>query len=276
MSISILHWGPVQPYGANKIPKLKGFLEDVRQKEAQTIVAIGGPNSNLLWAVAEMAKSEGYRSVGLVRGESKRKSELLALGMELVSLPPDIYRLVCENGPENTIPDSWYALNKPYFIPEGASNLLALDGVIAEASTWKHKLGPDVNLVVPIGTGATMAGIALALSPNPVIGFAPFKDAIYCSTLVHRQMLAKAEQSVNFQDPTANARVFSVTKFGRYGRPSAELLNRLKQYEAETGNALNPIYAGFCLVALEEMFRTEQLDQSWQYVIVNTGGHYDS
>lgn len=274
MPISILPWGPAPPYGANKIPKLKGFLDDIRQKEAHTIVAIGGPNSNLLWAVAEMAMSEGYQSVGLVRGESKRRSELKAWGMELVSLAPDIYRLVCENGPETIIPDSWYALDKPYFIPEGASNLLALDGVIAEASTWKHELGPEVNLVVPIGTGATMAGIALALSPNLVIGFAPFKDAIYCSNLVHRLMLAK--QSDNSLDPTANARVFSVTKFGRYGRPSTELLDRLKQYETETSISLNPIYAGFCLVALEEMFRTETLDPSKQYVIVNTGGYYDS
>jgi len=265
MPISVFRWGPVKPYGANKGPKLKGYLADITKQSVKTLVAIGGPNSNLLWAVAEMARNYGYRSIGLIRGTSLRSAQLEALGMKQISIPAGMYRDVCDKGPSAMLPELWQSLEKPYFIPEGASTPLALVGVIEEAQKWPRI--KDAIWVVPVGTGATMAGIALGLWPTQVIGFAPFKDEVYCADLVNRFL--------NTHHPQIEVEVYSVTEFGKYGRPSKIVLDRLEAYKQETGIALNPIYAGFCLVALEEKIKEGQLDPIKNYVIVDTGGHYD-
>jgi 1-aminocyclopropane-1-carboxylate deaminase/D-cysteine desulfhydrase-like pyridoxal-dependent ACC family enzyme len=233
--------------------------------------------------------------VGLLRGEELNNlplaqkpgiERLLGFGMQIEVLDRPTYRSVCEHGPTTTIPQIWNNLDRPYFIPEGASGPLALLGLITEAKTWVGDLNPKAQLVVPVGTGATMAGITIAryevaqsmgwpTLPPPTLGFAPFRDQAYCTSLVLDQISNYLIEK-GIADPMALAselaKVIAVPNLGRYGRPSSAVLASVANHKSSTGQQLNPIYSGFCLAALEASFERAELDPSAQFVLVDTGG----
>ena len=283
------------PWGANKAAKLSGYWPAIEAAGARTLVVPGGAYSNLLWAVAAVGQARGLTTVGLIRGEELKGltmaqtpglARLQALGMQIELLDRPTYRSVCKQGPATTIPQLWDSLDRPYFIPEGASGPLALVGLIAEAKTWVGDLNPEVQLVVPVGTGATMAGITIAryeawvslgqgTLPPPTLGFAPFRDQAYCTSLVLDQ-ISNYFTDRGIADPMALAiqlaKVIAVPDLGRYGKPRPAVLASVANHKARTGQQLNPIYTGFCLAALEASFERAELDPRVHYVLVDTGG----
>ncbi len=65
LRLDLLH--PV--VSGNKIYKLKYYIEKALYQEKEEIVSFGGAHSNHLVATAFMAKENGLKSIGYVRGE---------------------------------------------------------------------------------------------------------------------------------------------------------------------------------------------------------------
>lgn len=263
------------------MPKLKGYMHQLARKSISTVFIAGGAASNLLQAAANLLPADGFRVIGLIRGNDKAVmasplvKSLSRSGMELIFLDAAIYRSI-NQAPESVfeyLPSFARLKDQSYFIPEGAYGPLALPGVIEAAQVWLNQIQDSQTIVVPMGTGATLAGIGLAVAQHwldipqkcpQVIGYAPFKDQAYVASLP--QVLIDKSDLPDQVKKLASlcTSAVAVGNLGRYGKP----IPAVQELAAALG--LNAQYAGFAWAAHLQ----ENPDQVLQSVLVDTGGHW--
>jgi len=128
-------------------------------------VSLGGAWSNHLHALAQMGQAAGIATVGYVRGDANcPKTKMLedaeAWGMTLRFLSRGEYRKRHDAGFAQGLMRDYPS---GIFVPEGGSDVEGIAGVAQlVADLMAH--GPAFErLVLPVGTGGTMAGVLLAL-----------------------------------------------------------------------------------------------------------------
>ncbi len=153
----------------NKWRKLAHNLAPARA--AGTVLTFGGAYSNHIRATAAAGRHHGFRTVGVIRGEEHRPlNDSLAFavsrGMVLTYLDRATYRR--KNDPDvlSALRERW---GEHYLLPEGGSNALAVQG----CRDTVNEIAVDFDVICcPVGTGATLAGLATALRPHQrAVGF---------------------------------------------------------------------------------------------------------
>ena len=117
----------------NKFRKLKYNLVQAKKENKETILTFGGAFSNHILAVAAAGKEEGFRTIGIIRGEElhDKISENPTLqkaqdfGMVFDFVGREIFRE--KNNPE-FIKQLGERFGDFYLIPEGGTNDLAVKG----------------------------------------------------------------------------------------------------------------------------------------------------
>lgn len=163
--------------GGNKVRKLELLLADAKRQGADTIVTIGGIQSNHARATAVAARLCGFASSLILRVSDREASSEIGMGGNLL-----FGRLA---GAEvRTVTKREYAMHgsgalllrhaeqlaaegrRPYAIPVGGSNALGTWGYVTAVGELVAQLGetpPPANIVVACGSGGTVAGIALGV-----------------------------------------------------------------------------------------------------------------
>jgi D-cysteine desulfhydrase family pyridoxal phosphate-dependent enzyme len=163
--------------GGNKVRKLEFLLADAKRQGADTIVTIGGIQSNHARATAVAARLCGFSSSLILRVSDRDVSSEIGMGGNLL-----FGRLA---GAEvRTVTKREYAAHgsaalllrhaerlaaegrRPYVIPVGGSNALGTWGYLTAVAELVAQLGetpPPANIVVACGSGGTVAGIALGV-----------------------------------------------------------------------------------------------------------------
>lgn len=145
----------------NKWWKLKLNLEQARKEGHETVLTFGGAYSNHIYATAAAAKIDGFKSIGIIRGEEVDNPILgfaRSQGMELRFISREDYRKKTE-----------MQFNDAYVIPEGGTNRYAIEA----CAEWGRKLLKFSfdQLYVPVGTGGTMKGLMMGIEgKREVIG----------------------------------------------------------------------------------------------------------
>jgi len=147
----------------NKWFKLKHHLLLAKKQEADTLLSFGGIHSNHLRALAKACKIYGFQCKAIVRGEepdfdTPTLNALKAVGAEIQFVRRVDYK---DNKEELAIAFSSEILNSTYIIDEGGFGEPALLGS-AEIAQFIPKGTDEVWL--PVGSGATLAGLALGLA----------------------------------------------------------------------------------------------------------------
>ena len=172
-----------QHISGNKWYKLKYNLIEAKKQGFKTLLTFGGAYSNHIAATACATKENGFKSIGVIRGE-----EHLPLnptlqfakeqGMHIHYVSRSDYR-------EKTTPDFLEKLKVQfsdfYLIPEGGSNELAIQGTaeILDANDT-HDF-----VCCAVGTGGTIVGIINAsTNKQTVIGFPAIKGILEKSKFV--------------------------------------------------------------------------------------------
>ena len=158
----------------NKVRKLEFLLADALARRADTVLTTGGIQSNHARATAVAARRLGLRPGLLLRGTDPGVPEanLLLdrlLGVEVRGCSPLDYaerRDALLAGWARELADAGH---RPYVIPEGGSNGLGTLA-FALAATEVVDQGPFDAVVVALGSGGTVAGLALGGLPGPVVG----------------------------------------------------------------------------------------------------------
>ncbi|MEO6918087.1 MAG: pyridoxal-phosphate dependent enzyme [Collimonas sp.] len=254
----------------NKFRKLKYPLLAL-QEQHPSLVTMGGPWSNHLHALANVAAMNGWQSTGLVRGASGVSSATLddcrRLGMQIRFVSREDYRQLREDA------QAWRqhvdgADGSQVWLPEGGSSPAALRGVaelVDEIETALQSI-PEV-IMVACGTGATLAGILAGLrGRSRVIGVAVLKNAEYL-----QQEIADLLQQAGYPD-YRNYQLITDAHHGGYGKAPPELLQFCRDFTQQLDVPIEPVYTGKLFHALRKLQQAHVFNEEERVLAVHTGG----
>jgi len=250
----------VHPFvSGNKWFKLKYNLLEAKKQGFETLLTFGGAYSNHIAATAFAAKENGFKSIGIIRGE-----EHLPLnptlrfarenGMELRYVSRSDYR-------EKTTPDFLEKLKVQfgdfYLIHEGGTNELAIQGTaeILEANDTQD------YICCAVGTGGTIAGIINATNhKQTVIGFPAIKgiDAL-------EKDIKNWTNSVNYK--------FINTYVGNgYANVNKVLVKFINEFNAEHNIPLDAVYTGKMMMGILDLVSKDYFPKGSSILAIHTGG----
>jgi 1-aminocyclopropane-1-carboxylate deaminase len=261
LKVFIKHDDMIHPIiSGNKWRKLKYLLKQANAENKTHLVTFGGAYSNHLLATAAAAAKFGLKSTGFVRGEEINNDTLFLCrlhGMNLIFTDRESYR----NKPalfKFHFADDYNA----FFIDEGGASALAAKGcseLIDELpETYDH-------IFCACGTGTTAAGIINGLSERKL------------TTQFHGILVLKNGQFLraeidNFLERSSEYVLHTDYHFGGYGKVNDELIKFVKQFVAETGVLIEPIYTGKMLYALYDLAAKNHFKPGSRILAIHTGG----
>ncbi len=253
------------PVTGNKFFKLKYNLLEAKKRGCKKILTFGGAYSNHIYAVAMAAKTAGFDSIGLIRGEETLPlNPTLAFaknqGMQIVYLDRSTYRQRHDRDFLDRLAASY---PEAFMLPEGGTNEFAIRGT-AEI------VGPKDNFyshfAVPIGTGGTFLGLLSQLQQNQhLLGFSALKGAF-----IHQDIEEKiAKYAIKSQ---GDFRLFDGYHFGGYAKINDELLRFIKNFKAQHNVLLDPIYTSKMMYGLLDLIAKDYFPTGSNILAIHTGG----
>ncbi|MEO9482720.1 MAG: pyridoxal-phosphate dependent enzyme [Ekhidna sp.] len=247
----------------NKWRKLKHNLKAIRDQNLESIITMGGAYSNHIAATAAAAAEHHLKSVGIIRGNelNKESNQTLraahAKGMELCFVDRKTFREWRENP---AMLKTKYSNH--YFLPEGGTNELAIEGCTEILSEIDQEF--DV-VVAPIGTGGTFAGILKsALQEQKVIGVSSLKG-----NFIHEEVSTLLK---NHSISNPNYEIMDAYHFGGYGKTNQKLIDFINWFKENFGISLDPIYTGKSFFAVWDMIKSHKFEKNLRIVLLHTGG----
>lgn len=233
----------------NKVRKLEYLLADALEQGADTVITTGGIQSNHARATAVAARRCGLRPLLLLRGEEPEVADgnLLLdrlLGAEVRWCSADDYRHRRDEIMAEWADEVRSAGASPYVVPEGGSNGLGALGFVAAAEEVLAQ-GPRFDAVfVAVGSGGTLAGLALGPDIGRLHGVAVCDDR---ATFVHivEGIGAEAERwGLSLPPPGARWDVLEGYQGPGYGIATPAVWRDIERMARQEGLLLDPVYTG--------------------------------
>jgi 1-aminocyclopropane-1-carboxylate deaminase len=253
----------VSPVG-NKYYKLKRNLELAKQEGHDHILTFGGAWSNHVHALSQVAPEFGFRTTAVIRGErieplNPALSEAEANGMRLHFVNRSVYK---QRDTKVYLDALSHFFGPHYLLPEGGTNQAGVEGAGEIVDLLEqHNIEYD-DLIVPLGTGGTMAGIAARLGlGKTVTGICVLKGA----EGIFRQIKEMIPGVRNWMiDHDGHC--------GGYAKCPPELKAFILDFEAQTDIPLEPVYTAKMILRMLELLRTSPDYQNRRVILVHTGG----
>lgn len=249
----------LHPSLGNKYYKLKYNLVEAKALGCDTILTFGGAFSNHIAAVAAIGKQEGFKTIGVIRGDelSVVNPTLKSAGengMQFYFLSRDTYR---QKTRESLYADLEARFGHFYLLPEGGTNALAVKGC-AEI------LGPDTAdfdyICCAVGTGGTLSGLIQGSMPNQnIIGFPVVKDDSLQSEI--GKYTSKGNWSLNWD-----------YSFGGYAKIDSQLVSFMNKLYSETGIPTDPVYTAKLLFGVMDLIGKKKFEKGARILAIHTGG----
>ena len=250
----------------NKWRKLKYNLAKASDQKNKIIVTFGGMYSNHLVAVAVAGFLIGIPTLAIIRSYKKDVNNptikiLRDYNMKLEFVDPYVYKTK-ENHPK--IQSILRIYPNHYLIPEGGSNTLAFRGVSEMMEEISNDNLDYSHILVGIGTGGTLAGIAKFLSDSAIkiIGVSPFKGPV--NNIVGLHSLTKSEWR--------NVVIINSVPETRFGSFDNRIVSYIKKFYSETDILLDPIYTAKVMMTVESLLEKNYFAPGSRILIIHTGG----
>ena len=183
ISVFIRREDLIHPYvSGNKLRKLKYNLAQAKAENQKTLLTFGGAFSNHIAATAYAGAAEGFKTIGIIRGE-ELQSEVLdnptlkfaqECGMQFKFISREDYRHKTE---DYFIENLKQEFGHFYLVPEGGTNILAVKGCqeILSAEDAQYDF-----VCCAVGTGGTISGLINSVLPHQkVLGFPALKGDFF-------------------------------------------------------------------------------------------------
>ena len=246
----------------NKFRKLKYNLRQAKTENKTTLLTFGGAFSNHIAAVAFAGKENGFKTIGIIRGDEllDKINENPTLkfaqenGMEFDFVSREEYRLKSET---SFIEKLKHKFGDFYLIPEGGTNELAVKGC-EEILTEEDAVFNYVCCAV--GTGGTISGlINSALPHQKILGFPALKGDFLKDEI---RIFAKKD----------NWNLISDYHFGGYGKINLELIEFINAFFEENKVPLDPIYTGKMVFGVIDLIEQHYFPENSKILLIHTGG----
>ena len=246
----------------NKFRKLKYNVLQAKAENQSVLLTFGGAFSNHIAAVAYAGKEQGFETIGVIRGDELRDkiSENPTLsfaqecGMRFEFVTREAYRHKTDAA---FIEELKAQFGSFYLVPEGGTNDLAVKGC-EEILT---ELDADFDFVCSaVGTGGTISGIINSALPHQkVLGFPALKGDFL------QDEIRNFVQNKNWELQTDY-------HFGGYGKVTAEFIEWMNWFYAQTGIPLDPIYTGKMVFGVMDLIQRNYFPPNSKILMIHTGG----
>ncbi len=278
-------------YGGNKTRKLEYLVADALQQGADTLVSIGGVQSNHTRQVAAAAARTGLKCVLVQeswvdwpdvvydRVGNIQCSRIMGADVRLVQAG---FGIGFKESWEQAIADIEGAGGKPYAIPAGASDHelggLGFAGWAREVAEQEAELGTTFDTIVVCSvTGSTQAGMvagfALQDMPRRIIGI----DASARPAETREQVLRIARRTAELIGLGRELRDDEVIlddrwHAGIYGIPDAKTLEAIRTAGRLEGMLTDPVYEGKSMAATIDLVQRQEIAASSTVLYAHLGG----
>jgi len=278
-------------YGGNKTRKLEYLVPDALARGADTLVSIGGYQSNHTRQVAAVAAKLGMDAV-LVQGRwvdwpdpsNDRIGNIMLsriMGAE-VRLDPAGFGIGRKESWDEAMADVRRRGGTPYGIPAGASDHrlggLGFAGWAEEVRQQERELGVFFDTIVVCSvTGSTQAGMIAGFAgqdrPRRVIGIDASAKLDETRAAVARIARSTAELIGLGRDLTDDEIVVLEGWAGdRYGVPVESTMDAIRTCGALEGMIIDPVYEGKSMAGLIDLVREGDIPADSTVLYAHLGG----
>jgi len=278
-------------FGGNKTRKLEYLVPDAIAQGCDTLVTIGGIQSNHTRQVAAVAAHLGMKCVTVQEnwvnwydGAYDRVGNIMLsriMGAD-VRLVDAGFGIEFKQSWQQALDDVRSAGGKPYAIPAGASDHplggLGYVGFAQEVRAQEAELGFRFDhIVVCAVTGSTQAGMVVGFAAdgraNRVIGI----DASAKPEQTRAQILRIAQHTaelVRLGRAITDDDVVLDTRYAHpeYGLPSAETLDAIRLCARLEGVLTDPVYEGKSMQGLIDLIRRGEIAPGSRVLYAHLGG----
>lgn len=251
----------IHPFvSGNKFRKLKYNLLQAKKENHTTLITFGGAYSNHIAAVAFAGKENGFKTIGVIRGEelvSKIKDNptlqfAQECGMTFEFISRQEYQLKSENNHKLLA-----KYGNCYMIPEGGTNDLAVKGCEEIIQTTDAIFD---FICCSVGTGGTISGlINSSFSHQKIIGFPSLKGDFL------QKDICKFAQKENWK-------LITDYHFGGYAKVTPELIEFMNAFYKDYNIPLDPIYTGKMVFGVINLIQQNYFPKNSKIVLIHTGG----
>ena len=263
LTVHIKRDDKIHPFiSGNKWRKLKYILQSARHAGKTHLVTFGGAWSNHLLATACAGATFGFKTTGFVRGEAV-SNPILSLcklyGMALQFVDRASYR----NKP---LRYEQYAATDPqaYFVDEGGYSIEGAQGCAEIVDELPHTYD---HIFCACGTGTTIAGLHhgcagreldIQVHGVPVLAGGDFiADAV-------RKLYPGAQLD--------RLTIHTGYHFGGYAKTTPALNTFIRQFTAQTGILIEPVYTGKLLYGVFDLAKRDYFNAGARILVIHTGG----
>lgn len=250
VDVSVLRLDLIHPeISGNKWFKLKYNLEEGKRLGKDTILTFGGAFSNHIHATAVACKQAGFKSIGIIRGESSSLNndtlnDAVNNGMQIEFVTRERYN---RKDDQSFIKELYSRFGDFYLVPEGGGNTFGMRG--CEEILPKEN---DYELIMcACGTGTTFRGISKSLKPlQNIIGISVLKGS---------------------GDLNLTNNINSEYHFGGYAKHTNELLEFKENFEAQTQIPLDYVYTAKLFFAANDLIKSNKMAGK-KILLIHSGG----
>ena len=275
-------------YGGNKTRKLEYLVADALAQGADTLVSIGGVQSNHTRQVAAAAARAGLKAVLVQeswvdwhdplhdRVGNIQLSRILGADVRLVDAG---FGIGFKESWERVVAEIEADGGKPYAIPAGASDHrlggLGFANWVAELEQQERELGVFFDTIVVCSvTGSTqagmVAGVALSGRPRQVLGI----DASARPGETRDQITRIAKATADLVGAPGIAEVLLDERYhaGVYGVPDESTLDAIRTAARLEGMITDPVYEGKSMAGLIDLVRGGEIPRGSNVLYAHLGG----
>ena len=243
----------------NKWYKLKYNLLEAERNSYNTLLTFGGAYSNHILATSVLANENGFKSIGIIRGE---RCAFLNPTLKLAEEHGMQLHYVSRKEYQSKQTSKFLSVLKNkfgdfYLIPEGGSNKFALKGT-SEIIT---KNDSQDYICCSVGTGTTLAGIINSSSfKQNIIGFPAIKG------------FTELEKEIQSITTKSNWQLNNNFCFGGYAKTNPLLINFINTFNENQLIPLDAIYTGKMMFGILELISKDYFPRGSSILAVHTGG----
>ena len=263
ISVFIRREDLIHPYvSGNKLRKLKYNLAQAKAENQSTLLTFGGAFSNHIAATAYAGAAQGFKTIGIIRGE-ELESEILVnptlkfaqeCGMQITFISREDYLHKTE---AYFIEKLKQEFGDFYLVPEGGTNLLAVKGCQEILSDEDAQYD---YVCCAVGTGGTISGLINTVLPHQkVLGFPALKGDFL------KEEIRKFARNENWE-------LITDYHFGGYGKVNAELIAFINQFYVKNNIPLDPIYTGKMVFGVMDLIDKNYFPKHSKILLIHTGG----
>ena len=278
-------------YGGNKVRKLEYLAADALAQGCDTLVSIGGVQSNHTRQVAAVAAHLGLRCV-LVQERWVEWPDVVydRVGNILLSrimgadvrLDPAGFDIGIRPSWEEALESVVERGGKPYAVPAGASDHplggLGFAGWAAEVAEQERDLGIFFDTVVTCSvTGSTQAGMIAGFAAQEnrrdLLGIDASATVEQTRAQIARIARATAE-AIGVGRPLEEDEIVLLDEWhaGTYGIPDAKTLDAIRLCARLEGVLTDPVYEGKSMAALVDLVRSGRIAPGSRVLYAHLGG----